>query len=442
MRRAAAVLLCLSAWTWSAADSLDDARQQLQEGRPSSAIRALQALLRAEPQNADARCLFAQALTRQKRYIRAEKEYRAVLAQHPGHGEALSGLARVEAFRGRHESAVRLFREALDRHPQDLDTAAALGQALAWKGDFPAAEGEFQKILAQDPNHVEALAGLARVHSYQGRSVEAVALMDKALALQPDNPELLAQRDQWRDRLDSRAGSAPMVRAGAVITYEDFEGHPVGRSQELSVSYLGRAPYSFAVRGLTLERFGTTDSESEVTASRALGGGRGHAAFSAGAAARHTLLPTARFSAALSRSLGWGLAAELAALYRRYTEVTVQTVAPALVHYSRRFTTTAGYSLDSSDFRSGGPARHLPSYRLKIQWEGGRWMPWIQYARTREAFEAGLRQSREIKADHYAAGVFFQPARSWRFGLGVSRENRYSLRRSVRRMDLGITWSR
>lgn len=123
------------------------AAQDFQEGRVADAVSALEAELRAHPQNVSALSLMAVILDSQRKYSEAEEFYRRALQIAPGSAVVLNNLGNHYLATGNSKKAEESFRRAVAIDPHHVNANLQLAdmsvqrkdgaEALAWLGRLP-----------------------------------------------------------------------------------------------------------------------------------------------------------------------------------------------------------------------------------------------------------------------------------------------------------------
>jgi tetratricopeptide (TPR) repeat protein len=165
------------------------------DGRFREAIPLLRAAVAGDPDNTDARLLYARVLSWVREYDASLAEYRIVLEKRPGDPRALSGYARVLAWSGRYDESLREFRLAIAADPGNLETRVGYARALSWSGDLAGASHEYERILAEDPDQGDAWLGLASVARWRGAPAAADRFVTRAGDLGAD-PEGVADEER------------------------------------------------------------------------------------------------------------------------------------------------------------------------------------------------------------------------------------------------------
>jgi tetratricopeptide (TPR) repeat protein len=168
------------------------------------AIEAWNAILRAAPEDSEARKALSDAYVGAARQV-AERSRnpeaadffrRAIDTAPQRRQELLPEYADQIAYSGKPDRAVPLYREALrsgERTAQETQRLRrGLAFALLWSSQFREAIPALQAVLKQDPRDrdvrralADAYIGAARQTAGQGRSPEAVVLFERAFAVEP-----------------------------------------------------------------------------------------------------------------------------------------------------------------------------------------------------------------------------------------------------------------
>jgi Flp pilus assembly protein TadD len=208
---ALALLLCSASLQ---AQTLQQAREQVDARQYGQALPIFEALLRAQPANTDLLIETARVYGFADRHKEAIATYRRVIEVDPGRtkdvaaalawqtlwsGDAAAALplfeqargfaadakAQAELWRGTGEACVQVgdnacalqaYRQALARTPGDKDLQRRVALVLLWMDEYAQAEVAWRALLDQDPKDRRAQAGLARTINAAGRHNEAVRL--------------------------------------------------------------------------------------------------------------------------------------------------------------------------------------------------------------------------------------------------------------------------
>jgi len=133
-------------------DALLEASAALRNGAPQSAVAALDAYLKENPDSAD--------------------------------GHRMLGIA--HSLIGRRSLAIRALERAVEIQPDDAASLLALGQALAQFGQSERAESAFRSAISAQPTLGPAHEGLALVLAMDGRLEQALQHLTEALEHSPD----------------------------------------------------------------------------------------------------------------------------------------------------------------------------------------------------------------------------------------------------------------
>lgn len=196
------------------AQTLQQARDQVDARQYAPALAIYEALLREQPANTDLLIETARVYGFADRHKEAIASYRRVIELDPQRtkdvsaslawqtlwsGDASAALPlfeqaraftndakqQAELWRGSGEACVQTgdnvcalhaYREALALTPGDKDLQRRIATVLLWMDDYAQAEAAWRALLVQDPNDKRAQAGLARTINAAGRHNEAVRL--------------------------------------------------------------------------------------------------------------------------------------------------------------------------------------------------------------------------------------------------------------------------
>ena len=124
-------------------------------GQWDEALRVLDGLSLAHPENTDLLVFRARVKSWKHDFQAAEAGYAEVLRLNPGNSEAQTGLAEIASWKGDYSTALALYRQVLEKEPLNPDIHFRLGRVHLWQGSFARAEENFQSALRLDPQNKE-----------------------------------------------------------------------------------------------------------------------------------------------------------------------------------------------------------------------------------------------------------------------------------------------
>jgi protein O-GlcNAc transferase len=164
---------------------------RLQQGRYEEALASFDRALKARPDHVEACYLRGNALAALRRYAQAIESYDKAIAAAPAFVEALDNRGNALVLLGRREEALASYDRALATRPDYPGAWYNRGNVLADLQRPQEAIASYDRALALSPQHVGALNGRGIALHALGRFEEALASYRAALALDPRNPELL-----------------------------------------------------------------------------------------------------------------------------------------------------------------------------------------------------------------------------------------------------------
>lgn len=140
------------------------------------------ARLRANPADAAAHRVVAQAAYDADEYDVAVWHYRWLVQQDPDDRTLMVRLARAEKRRGRHAREVELYRRVLESDPVHTDALGGLAVALARMGRLDEAGHLVDELQATAPTAPFTDVTVALISAMQGQEREAIDALDRAVA--------------------------------------------------------------------------------------------------------------------------------------------------------------------------------------------------------------------------------------------------------------------
>jgi Flp pilus assembly protein TadD len=173
----------LSSGSGGATSGLNFAETALHSGAGQVALQVSESVLRASPNNTNAKEVKGDALTLLGQYDDATAVYQGLLAGDPNSVRANIGMGRIKLMSDP-ATAEALFQQVLKRQPKDLTALNNLGIARDLQGRHADAQVAYHQALAIDPGLKSAQVNLSLSMAMNGQGAAAVQ-MAKASASEP-----------------------------------------------------------------------------------------------------------------------------------------------------------------------------------------------------------------------------------------------------------------
>lgn len=174
-------------------DQLALAGEHLRRGDDDQAEKAVRALLKLDPDSADAHTLLGVIEDRRGRGQAAGEHYRRATELAPGAGAALNNYGAWLCANGHPAESLVWFDRALadQAYATPARALANAGDCALESGQYERAERDLRDALASEPENALALAAMARNEFRKGRYLEARAFAQRRLAAAPADPVVL-----------------------------------------------------------------------------------------------------------------------------------------------------------------------------------------------------------------------------------------------------------
>jgi len=166
------------------------------QGKLREAFHRYDAILKVEPQHAQALHYSGVVLHQAGQRPAAAERIRASLHIDPDCAEAWSNLALVLEAVGRVPAAINALKEAVRRDPGAADVASNLAGMLLTQDEVGDAEAAARHATGVDPQYPHGWYNLALALQRQGRVVEALDAVGRALAIAPQEPTFAGLKAQ------------------------------------------------------------------------------------------------------------------------------------------------------------------------------------------------------------------------------------------------------
>ncbi len=156
-------------------------------GRLAEAAGCYDAVLRADPRQADALHLLGLVHSAQGRHERGAELIRQALEVMPDNATFLGNLGVVLRNAGRIEEAIAAYRRSLELTPDAPDTHFNLGKSLKLKGDVAGAEREYRRAIEIDSRRPSPYLSLTNLLAERGDVAGAIDVAGQAAARCPSS---------------------------------------------------------------------------------------------------------------------------------------------------------------------------------------------------------------------------------------------------------------
>jgi tetratricopeptide (TPR) repeat protein len=165
----------------------------LRQNKPAEAGEIATAILKDNPNDADARGLQASFLLDKGEISRALTELQAVVTRSPENPVAHFNLARAHSARGEVEQARQQFQKAIDLRPDYIPARLGLAQLQLARREGEAALKSAEEILAIDPQNMQAKLVQAAALLAQKKFSDSRSLLSEMAAKYPNTPSVMLQ---------------------------------------------------------------------------------------------------------------------------------------------------------------------------------------------------------------------------------------------------------
>ena len=191
---------------------------ELQSGNSQAALKRVDALRGARPQDAEVLVLEAEVRTALQQYPEAERALAQAAQRQP------SGELAIKSYQlrtaGKLPKPTEPLEKWLDSNPEDLGVRMVLGEAYARASDWKAAARQYEAMLARQPRDPVALNNLAWLYLELG-DARALETARRAQALAPNSPEVADTLGWILVRSGSIAEGLPLLKRAAEVSAQN-----------------------------------------------------------------------------------------------------------------------------------------------------------------------------------------------------------------------------
>lgn len=221
MRRFIAVAALLCGAGVLRADALRNAAEALERNDYVAAIPYLEAAIKEDPENVNARFNLAYACQATGAEEAAIGHYRRIAEEQPDLIPARHNLAAMLMQAGKFAEAATEFSAVAAARPDDPEPRSLAAEAWRMAGDWEAAREAYRRIFEQDGGSLETLLGLAEALVESGRVVEAVPYYLQAAAIDPEFNDVLPGIADRLEQAGARQDALELYRRYARERPED-----------------------------------------------------------------------------------------------------------------------------------------------------------------------------------------------------------------------------
>ncbi len=161
------------------------------KGQPENALKSLEPLLQAFPDNPQYLSSSAENLGKLGRFAESAATWEKFVRVAPFPADACPHLGNAYESAGHQDKALDAHRRCLAMDPSKSDLMLFLGLALERRGQIEEAAKLYRTVLHQSPTYSDARIGMARIKLRQGNIQEADALAQQVLITSPRNSDAL-----------------------------------------------------------------------------------------------------------------------------------------------------------------------------------------------------------------------------------------------------------
>lgn len=204
--------------------SVEKAWQLAGSGQRDAAMTLLDQVVKAEPNNVDARLLLGSLLTEAGHSSDAIEQLSVAVRLSPQSPEAQNALGEAYSNSGNHERALHCFELAVADNPKFAVAQLNLGRALLETGNYKAAAIHLDNAsggLGTTLDGANAHYLRAKVFTSQNDPAHAAQELEKALAIHAEFPEAWSDLGEARQSLSDQQGAVEALRHAVALAPGD-----------------------------------------------------------------------------------------------------------------------------------------------------------------------------------------------------------------------------
>ena len=142
-------------------------------------------ILKAQPEDYDARLALARLYFETEKYKKAENLFLKIFDNDSTDVEALTGLGNVYLMTNKLDKSILMYQKAISFLPDDISLYFKLAKAYSWQGKLQNAIDTYNRVLKIDDTYSEAYQGIGKMYYWMEKPFSALEYYEKAIALDP-----------------------------------------------------------------------------------------------------------------------------------------------------------------------------------------------------------------------------------------------------------------
>lgn len=205
LKRALLILALVISYTIAIAQDTEQWRQNGYEakenGNYETAISCYSKILKAEPEDYDARLALARLYQQTEIYSKSEKLFMKIFINDNTDVEALIGLSYIYLMTDKLDKSIEMCQNAISFLPDDVSLYLQLAKAYSWQGKLQKAIDTYNSILKIDNTYSEAYQGIGKMYYWMEKPNSALEYYEKAIALDLAELPIRQEYDQIKKML-------------------------------------------------------------------------------------------------------------------------------------------------------------------------------------------------------------------------------------------------
>ena len=165
----------------------------------------------------------------------AQTAYQRVLQKDPTHSDAHNGLGTVFSAQNRMQNAYKSYQSAIQHNPQNADAFNNLGLLHARQGQFKQAAEQYKKAIQQRPQFADAHNNIGSAFAEMGDYEKAKPAFEMALRINPTHAMARANLEQIKEQ--QKRLEAGEMRARHILVKTEQEAKDILNKLQQGASF-------------------------------------------------------------------------------------------------------------------------------------------------------------------------------------------------------------